>query len=627
MIDPGHSLSPGLMIILADYMLLRPLNEPQDDTRKYWFPFAADRELDLFASTTASKTIDRHAPPARMTQAGAADSRSDAADDSSGHLSERSLALESAESAELSDSDTSTSSERIRTARKGKRSVRQAIVMSSDESEEEEDQEEAQSGGDVSEEDELDQDQFQEQDVPTEREDPGVNIRNIEARLEATLQSQATWQSIKDMTQNKSGPIAKLTEIESEIVALHTQLVELRKQPYLEAPNNRQAAGPVHTNIASSSRKNIVQPAPEAMVVSMPARNPSKAEDITDLQLHGGQAQAIHRTPGDKSRLMIKGFASALQGQTNNLATFSMRATVQFFGSLASTATTTLENGLRVIDGCMPVNGRVIMAIERNATVSNTSSQQILCMASDPHRRPTYHYMDKHPHAGNPFCVTPIGSHGEGDRYMFASGGSDHKVVLWTVPVAGQQTLTSSVRVLHRQHTSVVRSVAYEQERKWLLSGSTGGDLLVYDCNSSAQKLLKTARYSVGASIWHIHTNELAPSSVAVEAEQTRDQVYVFDMRKQKPIKRFGFDINLIERKAVGQTRFEKGSYNGDYFARGYADGTVRMWDMRMLQRNKQPYMVAKASNDAIRHVMVDEGKLRILTAGTLTTYDLHRGM
>jgi hypothetical protein len=631
-VDPGHSLSPGQMEILADYMLLRPLNEPQDGTRKYWFPFAADRELDLFASTTASKSIDRHAPPARMTRTGTVFSRSDTADDSSDHLSERSLPLESAESAELSDSDTSTSSERIRIARKGKRSVRQAIVMSSDQSEEEEDQEEAQADGGESEEDELEQEQNQEQAVPTGREDPGVNIRNIEARLEATLQSQATWQAIKDMTQNKSGPTAKLTEIENEIVALHMQLVELRKQPCLEDSSNRHAPGPVLTNIASSSRTDIVQPAPEAMVVSMPARNPSKAEDITDLQLRGGQAQAIHRTPGDKSRFMIKGFASALHGQTNNLATFSMRATVQFFGSLASTATTSLENGLRVIDGCMPVNGRVIMAIERNATVSNTSSQQILCMASDPHRRPTYHYMDKHPHSGNPFCVTSIGLHGDGDRYMFASGGIDHKVVLWTVPLVpssleNQPTLASSARVLHRQHTSVVRSVAYEQERKWLLSGSTGGDLLVYDCNSSAQKLLKTARYSVGASIWHIHTNEQALSSIAVEAEQTRDQVYVFDMRKQKPIKRFGYDINLIEGKAVGQTRFEKGSYNGNYFARGYVDGTVRMWDMRMLQRNKQPYMVAKASNDAIRHVVVDEGKLRVLTAGTLTTYDLHRGM
>jgi hypothetical protein len=567
-----------------------------------------------------------------MTRTGAAGLGSGMDENGTEALSDHSLALESAESAELSDSNSSTSSERIRIARKGKKSVRQAIVMSSDESEEEEDQEGAQSGGDESEEDGLDQDQIQDQDVPTEREDPGVKIRDLEARLEATLQSQATWQSIKDMTQNKSGPIAKLTEIENEIVALHMQLVELRKQPRFEVPNNRHAHELVHTNIASSSRTDIVQPAPEAMVVSMSARNPSKAEDVTDLQLHGGQAQAIHRTPGDKSRFMIKGFASALHSQANNLATFSMRASVQFFGSLASTATTSLENGLRVIDGCMPINGRVIMAIERNATVSNTSSQQILCMASDPHRRPTYHYLDEHPHSGNPFCVTSIGLHGDGNRYMFVSGGLDHKVILWTVPLVSstlenQQTLPSSARILHRQHTSVVRSVAYEQERKWLLSGSTGGDLLVYDCNSSAQKLLKTARYSVGASIWHIHTNEQAPSSIAVEAEQTRDQVYVFDMRKQKPIKRFGYDINLIEGKAVGQTRFEKGSYKGNYFARGYADGTVRMWDMRMLQRNKQPYMVAKASNDAIRHVMVDEGKLRVLTAGTLTTYDLHRGI
>lgn len=36
--------------------------------------------------------------------------------------------------------------------------------------------------------------------------------------------------------------------------------------------------------------------------------------------------------------------------------------------------------------------------------------------------------------------------------------------------------------------------------------------------------------------------------------------------------------------------------------------------------------MVAKASAEAIRHVMIDNRKLRVLTGTTLTTYDLDSG-
>lgn len=249
-----------------------------------------------------------------------------------------------------------------------------------------------------------------------------------------------------------------------------------------------------------------------------------------------------------------------------------MRGAVQYFAGMdKNTATTNLDSGLKIVDGCMPVRDKIIMAVERGPTAPKTDQEHVLCLNASAEPRATYGFLRPKHRTTNPgalYCVGAIGPDtSDTGKYMFASGGIDHRVSLWTIGSQDDPLLANTV-LLHKAHTSFIRSIAFEREKGWLLSGSSGANVLIYDCNSSGQKLL-AQRFDVGASIWHIHTNEEAPRTIAVEAEQTRDQVYMFDIRRSKPVKRFGFDINLVESKTTGLSRFEKGSFWGSYFARG----------------------------------------------------------
>ena len=407
---------------------------------------------------------------------------------------------------------------------------------------------------------------------------------SLQKRMETALEQQDTWQEIKAAAPNARGAVKKLAELEEEIVGLHMRLVALRKR-------------------------------------TIPATNPSATSTavtrrISDLQLAGGKAHTFSRMAGDKLRFMLRNHC--------DLAVYSMRGVVQHVSDkLARPVSTILENGLRVVDGCMPTSGKVVMVVEKNAIVPvSKNPQQLLLWDRDEQGNPRQNFLPKAPHTSNPSCVVAIGCDDDG-TYRFASGGTtDRKVVLWDVKnPAGKSVKTSTSIIQH--HSSALRSLAFDAVHGRLFGGTTSGRIMVQDLEQRS-----TSRpIDVNAAIFHLHTNPTSlVHSIAVEAEQTRDQFYVYDVRgsSKRPTHRFGYDINAIPKGTL--SKFDKGSFEGNYFARGYGDGTVRMWDLRMVGKKtnqENPYMVAKASNDPIRHVVLDDRKLRVLTQAAITTYDL----
>lgn len=150
----------------------------------------------------------------------------------------------------------------------------------------------------------------------SEPEIDGITAGEIETQLEKAIQSQATWQSIRDRAQNKQGPTAKLQQIEDEIVALHLQLVELKDKPHrtktgstrqLIQPKDIPAAAPIE---ASSSTAVQMNDTPEVDLIAIRSIPNRAHAEPTDLKLRNGSARKVHRPSGDRVRFMLRGGGS-----------------------------------------------------------------------------------------------------------------------------------------------------------------------------------------------------------------------------------------------------------------------------------------------------------------------------
>ncbi|OBZ76198.1 hypothetical protein A0H81_03583 [Grifola frondosa] len=85
----------------------------------------------------------------------------------------------------------------------------------------------------------------------------------------------------------------------------------------------------------------------------------------------------------------------------------------------------------------------------------------------------------------------------------------------------------------------------------------------------------------VSGKIQQVHIHPHAPSLVVLEVDHMDRQVHFYDTRKggfrHAPCLEFGH--RTAARRAG--TRYAKGSASNSLFARGYADGTVHVWDYR----------------------------------------------
>ncbi|OBZ76194.1 hypothetical protein A0H81_03587 [Grifola frondosa] len=185
---------------------------------------------------------------------------------------------------------------------------------------------------------------------------------------------------------------------------------------------------------------------------------------------------------------------------------------------------------------------------------------------------------------------------------MFATGGYDHMVHLWTVTddISGTSSAPLAIK-----HASLVQSLLAVRDTSHKLV-SAGADCSVNIWDISSECVVNTLK--VSNSVYHVH-QAISPSCVLLELAHRELQFEVRDLRvvPQKPTQRFGYHTSKLH------GRFVKGDARFGFFACGDMDGSVRLWDLR---NSSSAFEVAADRAYDLQSAAAARGALRGTAAG-----------
>ncbi|KAJ6599244.1 WD40-repeat-containing domain protein [Mycena vulgaris] len=156
---------------------------------------------------------------------------------------------------------------------------------------------------------------------------------------------------------------------------------------------------------------------------------------------------------------------------------------------------------------------------------------------------------------------------------LFATGGYDHCIHLWTVQ---DDFLSASPEVLNIKHNSQVQSLLAIRDTTHKLV-SAGADCSVHIWDLSSERVVHTIKTS--NSVYHAHTTT-SPFCTLLEVAHRELQFEVRDHRcvPTTAVQRFGYTTLQVH------GRFMKGSSLSNCFASGDRVGHVRLWDLRSVK-------------------------------------------
>ncbi|KAI9067557.1 WD40 repeat-like protein [Trametes sanguinea] len=155
---------------------------------------------------------------------------------------------------------------------------------------------------------------------------------------------------------------------------------------------------------------------------------------------------------------------------------------------------------------------------------------------------------------------------------MFATGGYDHMVHLWSISAGRPPTPSEPLAI---KHTSMIQSLlALRDTSRKLVSASADCSVNVFDLPS--ERVVNTLKLS--NSVYHVHPTN-SQSCVLLEVAHRELQFELRDYRlvPTTPVVRFGYPTAKVHgryvRGAVRENLFGSGG--------GEKDGCIRLWDLR----------------------------------------------
>ncbi|KAI0031598.1 hypothetical protein K488DRAFT_86671 [Vararia minispora EC-137] len=189
-----------------------------------------------------------------------------------------------------------------------------------------------------------------------------------------------------------------------------------------------------------------------------------------------------------------------------------------------------------------------------------------------------------------------------GARLKFLSGGLDGRVHLWKVDGANGVFRAKS-EALSLALPSTVTALAFVPAMGTVYGGSYGR-IIVGDLEKGARGPANI----LSNHVFHIHV--MAEKLILLEVNHLEEQMQLFDLRvhefNQAPALRFGYRYRREDGDNRRELRYVRGNASRTYFARGYKDGVVRLWDIRMMRRG-EPMATLKISEEAeveVAHVI-----------------------
>ncbi|KAJ7179814.1 hypothetical protein C8R43DRAFT_970536 [Mycena crocata] len=180
---------------------------------------------------------------------------------------------------------------------------------------------------------------------------------------------------------------------------------------------------------------------------------------------------------------------------------------------------------------------------------------------------------------------------------MFASGGYDHCVHLWTLK---DDFSSASPEKLNITHTSQVQSLLAIHDTSHKLI-SAGADCNVHSWDLSSERIVSTIKTS--NSVYHAHLTT-SPFCTLLELAHRELQFEIRDHRliPTIPVQRFGY-IGLQP-----HGRYMKGASLSNCFASGDRVGNVCLWDLR--STNKPSAQIECFNNQKIAHLVFQSSRL-----------------
>ncbi|KAI0829442.1 hypothetical protein BC628DRAFT_1417164 [Trametes gibbosa] len=190
-------------------------------------------------------------------------------------------------------------------------------------------------------------------------------------------------------------------------------------------------------------------------------------------------------------------------------------------------------------------------------------------------------------------CLAPVADD------SFLSGGHDKTVRYWKVTRnhgknANRAAYLAGSERIPTQHGQAVQALAYSSWNNTIYS--TSGDFIA-TTRLDARAPVEPVRVSGKVNQVHVHPQD--PRLIALEIDHMDYQVHFYDMREKgfgrKPWLEFGHRAAAPKPRSASRpaasgnasfapkmgSRYIRGSTMNSLFARGYADGTVLVWDYR----------------------------------------------